>query len=334
MTRALVIEMLGPRFGDNFICLPADGVRGGVLITCTSDFQITMDPLIATNQFSVTGTVVNRSDNSSWTITGVYGPQEDDAKQEFMQELRSIKALIQPRWIVLGDFNLIASAAEKSNANINLRLLGEFRCLIQDLKLVDYPILGRRFTWSNERDNVTHTRIDRLMVSKEWDLAHPQFQLAPASSNVSDHCLLLLSKMDRKHYSRFRFEAHWLKHEDFLVVVQKAWDKPVRSLSAIRVLHTKLSRTAKALKSWNKGLVRWAKFISSLGDEVIFNLDVAQEDRILSVEERELRSTLKSKLLGFVAIDRIKWSHRSRITWIREGDANTRFFHLRANGRR
>jgi hypothetical protein len=38
MTRALVVEMLGPRFGDNFICLPASGARGGVLIACTSDF--------------------------------------------------------------------------------------------------------------------------------------------------------------------------------------------------------------------------------------------------------------------------------------------------------
>jgi hypothetical protein len=153
--------------------------------------------------------------------------------------------------MVLGDFNLIASAAEKSNANINIKLLGEFRGLIQDLELVDYPILGRRFTWSNERDNATHTRIDRLRVSKEWDLAHPQFQLqlALASSNMSDHCPLLLSKMDRKHYSGFRLEAHWLKHEDFLEVVQKAWEKLVRSRSAIRVLHTKLSRTAKALKS-------------------------------------------------------------------------------------
>jgi hypothetical protein len=140
--------------------------------------------------------------------------------------------------------------------------------------------------------------------------------------------------MDRKHYSGFRFEAHWLKHEDFLEVVQKAWEKPVRSRSAIRVLHTKLSRIAKALKSWNKGLVRWAKFVSSVADEVIFNLDVAQEDRSLSAEERTLRSLLKSKLLGFAAIDHIKWRQRSRITWIREGDANTRFFHLRANGHR
>jgi exonuclease III len=65
MTRALVVEMLGPRFGDNFICLPANGARGGVLIACTSDFQIIEEPLTAGCQYSVSGTVVNRTDNTT-----------------------------------------------------------------------------------------------------------------------------------------------------------------------------------------------------------------------------------------------------------------------------
>jgi hypothetical protein len=140
--------------------------------------------------------------------------------------------------------------------------------------------------------------------------------------------------MDRRHFSGFRFEAHWLLHDEFLSVVSKAWEKPVRSTDAIRVLHTKLSRAAKALRHWNKGLVRWAKWVSDIADEVIFSLDVANEDRELTEDERQLRTLLKNKLLGIAAVDRIKWRQRSRITWIREGDANTKIFHLRANGRR
>jgi exonuclease III len=334
MTRALVIEMLGPRFGDNFLCLPADGVRGGILIACTDDFQLSLNPLSAGCQFCVTGTIVNKADLSSWSITGVYGPQEDDLKDLFMNELRQIKTWVQPKWMLLGDFNLISSAAEKSNANLNLRMLGKFRSTIQDLEVIDYPIVGRRFTWSNEREHATFTRIDRIMVSKEWELVYPQFQLTPASSNVSDHCPLLLSKMERKVYSGFRFEAHWLSHDSFLSVVQSAWEKPIRSQNAIRILHTKLCRTAKALKKWSKEQTRWAKLLSAIADDVIFNLDVVQEDRPLTSDERDLRSLLKNKLLGIAAIDRVQWRQRSRIKWIKEGDANTKFFHLRANGRR
>ena len=184
--------------------------------------------------------------------------------------------------MLLGDFNLICSAEEKNNSNINLRLMGLFKALIQDLELIEYPLLGWRFTWSNERQLSTQTRIDRVFVSKDWDLAHPQYQLTPASSNVSDHCPLLLSKMQRRHYKGFRFEAQWLNYEDFPSVVHQAWEKPVKSRDAIRVLHIKLSRTAKALRKWSRGKTKWAKFVSAVADDVIFHLDVAQEERVLS----------------------------------------------------
>ena len=54
----------------------------------------------------------------------VYGPQEDALKVEFMQEIRRIQTVVQDRWMVLGDFNLISSVDDKSNPNINLRLMG------------------------------------------------------------------------------------------------------------------------------------------------------------------------------------------------------------------
>ena len=139
--------------------------------------------------------------------------------------------------------------------------------------------------------------------------------------------------MQRVHYSGFRFEKHWLQFDDFSDVVQTAWDKPVRSRDAVRVLHIKLSRTAKALKKWGKQKCSWARFVSAVASDVIFNLDLSQESRDLTDEERSFRAALKNKLLGIAAIDRIRWRQRSRLTWLREGDANTRLFHLRANGR-
>ncbi|KAM0898894.1 hypothetical protein ACQ4PT_021649 [Festuca glaucescens] len=326
--------MLGPRFGDNFIYLLAVGTKGGVLLACSEDFQITEEPLAPGTSYSITGHIVNRTDHSSWSITGVYGPQEDDLKVNFLQELRQLRNVVQDKWMVLGDFNLICRADEKSNQRLNLRMMGRFRAWIQDMELIEYPLFGRRFTWSSERQNCTHTRIDRVFVSKEWDLEFPQFQLAPASTNVSDHCPIVLRKMDVKHYKGFRFEAHWLRQEGFLDSVKKAWEKQVMSRDPVRVLHTKLSRCSMALKQWHRSKVKWTKFVSAVADDVIFNFDVAQEERQLTSEECKLRVFLKSKLLGITAVDRCRWRQRSRVTWIRQGDANTRFFHLRANRRR
>jgi hypothetical protein len=68
LNRTLVVEMLGPKFRDSFIYLPTTGVRGGVLLACTNDFQIAADPATVGSQFSITGTVVNIADNSSWSL--------------------------------------------------------------------------------------------------------------------------------------------------------------------------------------------------------------------------------------------------------------------------
>ena len=63
----------------------------------------------------------------------------------------------------------------------------------------------------------------------------------------------------------------------------------------------------------------------SVAYEVIFGLDLAQEERELTADERRPRAYLKSKLLGIAAIDRVRWRQRSHISWIKEGDANTIF---------
>lgn len=108
----------------------------------------------------------------------------------------------------------------------------------------------------------------------------------------------------------------------------------MRSTDPVRVLHTKLSRTAAALRTWSKQKVRGVVFLSGVASEIIFRLDLAQEDRDLTNDERNLRPMLKAKLVGLAAIDRARWRQKSRLTEIREGDASTRFFHLGASGRR
>jgi hypothetical protein len=46
---------------------------------------------------------------------------------------------------------------------------------------------GRHFTWSNERDTPTLTKIDRILVSVDWELASTDSFLQALASGVSDH---------------------------------------------------------------------------------------------------------------------------------------------------
>ncbi|KAM0881450.1 hypothetical protein ACQ4PT_032931 [Festuca glaucescens] len=120
----------------------------------------------------------------------------------------------------------------------------------------------------------------------------------------------------------------------FKETVSAAWDKVVLASDPIHRVHIKLSRTAKALKKWQRESVGDLRTQIATAKEIIWRLDQAEESRPLSEGERSLRSQLKSSYLGLLAIQKVKLRQRSRLTWIRLGDANSKLFHARANGRR
>jgi hypothetical protein len=84
-----------------------------------------------------------------WWLTCVYGLQGNDAKIQFMQELREIRVECHGPWMIVGHFNLIYKAEDKNNSNYNHAMMGQFRCLINDLALKEVSLVGRKYTWSN-----------------------------------------------------------------------------------------------------------------------------------------------------------------------------------------
>lgn len=158
--------------------------------------------------------------------------------------------------------------------------------------------------------------------------------LQAASSVASDHCALLLhSCVDSPRAQRFRFEAFWPKFEGFLQVVQDAWQPPA-NLPPLPALAWCFSNTAKRLQSWSDRHVGSVRLQLQMAKELIFRLDVAQENRSLSPLETWLQRDLKLKSLGLASLERTIARQRSRLLWLKEGDANTKFFHLHARARR
>lgn len=187
---------------------------------------------------------------------------------------------------------------------------------------------------SNERSNPTLVFLDRVFATVPWDDLFPNSMLQASSSSISDHCPIILNtNMATPKFHQFRFENFWIKMNGFMKVVKAAW-KPPPGLPPLSRLDWLLRNTARELQRWSQDMVGSVRLQLSMAKELIFRFDVAQESRQLSPLEQWFRRDLKLKCLGLPSLERSIARQRSRITWLSEGDANTKFFQIQARHRR
>jgi hypothetical protein len=194
---------------------------------------------------------------------------------------------------------MIYQAQDKNNGRLDRRGMRRFRAFLDATELEELHLVGRRFTWSSERDNPTLERLDRVFVSTDWLIAHPDHVLQASSTDCSDRCpLLLVVSAVPWPKKRFFFEPHWVKLPGFLEVVESAWSATVLLADPCRVLDYKLRNVARALKSWSDKTIGSVRLQLALAREVILRFEVAQESRPLLGPELQLLSSLKVRVLG------------------------------------
>lgn len=217
---AIVKEIGGSRL-DNCDVLPAEGTRGGAAIFWdSSKIAITTH---AVGQFSITARASLPHSNTSFWITTVYGPADDARKDDFLDEMVRIRPPMGEPWLINGDFNIIYEARDKSNHNLNRRIMGRFRDAIDRANLREIKCKNRRFTWRNERENPTFVAIDKVFCNQEWEALFLSYILMAASTACSDHCPLLLTDAAAPpQKSMFRFESFWTKFPHFQQTVARA----------------------------------------------------------------------------------------------------------------
>lgn len=163
-----------------------------------------------------------------------------------MEELEAIRDSFTGPWAVTGDFNLILSEQDKNNDRIDGTNLCRFRWTVAALELQDLHLHGRCFTWSNERDAPMLVRLDRFLVSFDWDQMFPNCHLRGLGSDASDHCpLLLQTNLGQKAKARFHFEIFWPKFDDFDEVLSQAWRRPKHASDPLQRLDSMLRALVK-----------------------------------------------------------------------------------------
>ena len=120
-------------------------------------------------------------------------------------------------WCVGGDFNVVRFLSERLGSNSFTATMQEFSNFILEQGLIDLPLQGGAFTWSNSREVASKARLDRFLFSVDREDKFPMVSQRQMSRLFSDHFLIVLEGGSFQRRSRpFRFENMWLKDEGFV----------------------------------------------------------------------------------------------------------------------
>ncbi|KAK8549865.1 hypothetical protein V6N13_055430 [Hibiscus sabdariffa] len=86
-----------------------------------------------------------------------------------------------------GDFNIVCKTEERVGVSIKRGEMREFSEFIDAHNLIDPPLSGGVYTWSNFRKRPALSRLDRFLISPEVLIDWPDIVQRLMPKNISDH---------------------------------------------------------------------------------------------------------------------------------------------------
>jgi hypothetical protein len=143
-----VKELIGIARGFQWVWKDVVGHSGGILMGFKTDLFEMEDSEVG--EFYVSMVLRHRTRNFIWEMLTVYGPAHHDLLASFILEL-SRKCMYATLPLVMGgDFNLIRTASDKNNCNVNLGLMNMFNMFIGLHQLQKIRRSGSKYTWTNK----------------------------------------------------------------------------------------------------------------------------------------------------------------------------------------
>jgi hypothetical protein len=149
-----------------------------------------------------------------------------------------------------GDFNVTLFHNERSGGVRRKRAVAAFADFNAEMGLMDLPLAGGVSTWAN---NLSWSRLDRFLVSPDWESSYPGLMQKRLLRVCSDHApIILMRGCVQNGKSAFKFENMWFKEEGFVDKVFSWWSSFSFTGSPSFVLAKKLRALKGEIKRWNR----------------------------------------------------------------------------------
>lgn len=312
---SMVRHVWGSRWVD-WVEVKASGTRGGILIMWDRRQCRYLDS--HQGQHTISAMFEGIQVDFRFCFSGVYGPHTNGERVDPWNELAAVRGLWNECWVIWDDFNVCRFENERFNCIRRSRAMKSFSDFIQHMGLVDLPLQGAFYTWHRGEDSLQASRIDRFLLSSEWNEYFGSVKQIALPRVVSDHKPIVLESGDwSSDPSYFKFENMWWQQEGFLDLVKQWWQSYTVNGSPNFILAQKLKLLKKDLAIWNKEVFGKLSTRINKAMEELQMLEQATERRAQTLDEKNNILRLKVEIQQLAKTEETSWRQKSRCLWLK-----------------
>ncbi|TYJ27776.1 hypothetical protein E1A91_A07G212200v1, partial [Gossypium mustelinum] len=303
---------------EGCLAVDSEGKSGGLALLWKEGVNVSVQNY---SKFHI-DSLVSMDDGEKFRFTGFYSQTDPSLRQQSWDMLRRVKSMVNEGWIVGGNFNAILNNSEKEGGRRKpWTLMDDFCDMLEELSLTDVKTPNG---W------LVKERLDRFVISDEFMEKMSFLTSQIVRQSRFDHEAILLDMYGSKprdkrvdHRAWFRYNC-WAQEQEAKDIIKRAWSSEnCNVLEKMELIRDKLG-------PWQYQRFRRMKYkIKGLEKEISKLMNGPTNEGSMS-----LLKCARSKLGHLYDVEEKYWALRARSKWLKEGDRNTRFFHIRASGRR
>jgi chemotaxis regulatin CheY-phosphate phosphatase CheZ len=133
-----------------------------------------------------------------WDLVFVYGASEEEDKEMFLSELAAVCSNRKKSYVDWGDFNILRFSFEKNKWMRRNKWSSLFNAIINSHDLREIDMSGGQYTWSNNQINPTLEKLDRFLMSSDWEDLFLLTTVHKVARDVSNHNPIILDTMESR----------------------------------------------------------------------------------------------------------------------------------------